>query len=148
MRPLYLLLGISITFVIIIFIASIILFRNSENRQTNENTVPTPVSNQDESSGFGPAADFPDQPPPRTNPTYLQKIEEQPFWEMLPYYGETFLVEYKSSDEKIVITTIDPGRVSNREELILQYRQQARNWLTQNGAILNQLTIEYVISSP
>lgn len=82
---------------------------------------------------------------PTIKPSYLQKIKEQPFWEMLPHYDPSkhFFIEYKDSDDKIVITTFGRGQVEFYQKDTLVYRQEALTWLQANGAKLNQLTIEY-----
>ena len=78
-------------------------------------------------------------------PSYLEKIKEQPFWEILPYYDplKHFVIEYKDSDDKILITTFARGQEENFQKDTLSYREEAREWLQTNGAKLNQLRIEY-----
>ena len=92
--------------------------------------TPTPVP--------GPAAERTDHSVPETNPAYLQKIAREPFWEKLPHWGKTYKIEYKDSDDKILITTIN-GTTTQ----ITSYREEATTWLRQNGARLESLTIEY-----
>ncbi len=79
------------------------------------------------------------------NPTYIQKVRQEPFWNMLPYYDAMnhYVIEYKDSDDKIVITTFGRGQEENFQKDTLSYRQEARDWLQANGARLNQLSIIY-----
>lgn len=69
------------------------------------------------------------------NPTYTNKIEREPFWEMLPYYSLRFKIEYKDSADKIVITTM--GEEPQKQ------KDAALRWLEANGATIESLTIEY-----
>jgi len=79
-------------------------------------------------------------PPYRVNPTFTEKIKREPFWTMLPYFGDTFKVEYKDSDDKIIITTLN-----GTAEQVRSYQTAAVNWLKTNGGPINRLTIEYKI---
>lgn len=78
------------------------------------------------------------------NPTYVQKIKQQPFWEELPYYTDHYKIVYKDSDDKLIITTFGRGQIDNYRNDSLKYRQEARDWLVENGAELEKLRIEYV----
>lgn len=70
--------------------------------------------------------------------SYNQRKAEFPFIVYLPYQTNNFKVEITSSDE-IVITTY--GQSASQTQA---YRQQALNWLTQNGGNVSQLKIQYV----
>lgn len=78
------------------------------------------------------------------NPTYTQLLKTQPFWDMLPHYGDTFLVEYKQSSETIQITTLTPPEGPTKNTQIQKYRQDALAWLEANGAKLEELRIVYI----
>lgn len=131
---------------LVLFVAAIafLLFSNGQNSANTtpvEESLPTPTINQDDQ--IHESAEKESQPLESPNPTFTELLKTQPFWDMMPYYGQNFLVEYFQSGETIIITTVDPGDVPKRAELMNQYRQEARDWLTDNGAILNELTIEY-----
>lgn len=76
-------------------------------------------------------------PPPPPNPAYLEKIRREPFWEDLPYFSDNYKIEYTDSNDLFIITTFLPA--SNTEV----YKQDALTWLQENGADLNELTIEF-----
>lgn len=82
------------------------------------------------------------------NPKYVELLKTQPFWDMLPHYGSTFLVEYKQSNKIIQITTIIPPDGPSKNSLIQKYRQEALDWLKSNGAQLESLRITFIPNTP
>lgn len=136
MKSSYFLIGISLFLVIVVIV--IVLLQVFTQNPATKGPFPTPTRfplHSEES------IDYDEPPPPGTNPAYLQKIEEQPFWEMLPYFTTSYKIEYKDSDNKIVITTI-----SGTPEQIGEYRNSAVSWLRSNGARTDSLRFEYVIA--
>ena len=129
-KQIYIIVGVSLFFGIIIVIVGLSTLLRATTNIGNRILTPTPIP--------GPAAERTNHSVPETNPAYLQKIAQEPFWEKLPYWGEAYKIEYKDSDDKILITTLN-GTTTQ----ITSYRNDALTWLRQNGARLESLTIEY-----
>lgn len=138
-KPLYLLLGISIVLALVVMGVAVMFLLRDTNSQTLTDQALLPTTDPSGATQF----DYHEHDQPEPNPEYLKLITEQPYRNMLPHYDETFLVEYKQSTDTIVVTTIDPGNVQYRTQLMNGYREQARAWLGKNGANLDELNIEY-----
>lgn len=83
---------------------------------------------------------------PTQNPEYLEKIKKEPFWDKLPYWSpqKTFVIEYKDSDDYILITTFAKKGSSTFTQDTLKYRQEALSWLRANGLTsLSKILIKY-----
>lgn len=72
---------------------------------------------------------------PTQNPEYLEKLKKEPFWDKLPYWSpqKTFVIEYKDSDDYILITTFAKKESPTFNQDTLHYRQEALSWLQANG---------------
>jgi hypothetical protein len=72
---------------------------------------------------------------PTQNPEYLEKLKKEPFWDKLPYWSpqKTFVIEYKDSDDYLLITTFAKKDSPTFTQDTLRYRQEALSWLQTNG---------------
>lgn len=78
------------------------------------------------------------KPPPSPNPTYIEKVRREPFWEKLPYFSQNYKIEYRDSSDTVIVTTFLPA---SKTEI---YKEEAILWLRSNGAKVDALKIEYV----
>lgn len=138
------LLFFAVGLVSVFFIVLIIIFITSSNQNRSpglQSPTPAETNTADTEILDLHEEDTPIDP----DPTYTELLTEQPFWDLLPYRQESFLIERIMHNNTIRITTLDPGAANpNRQQLIESYRSLALNWLTNNGAFLGDLTIEYV----
>jgi hypothetical protein len=78
------------------------------------------------------------------NPNYVEKLQKEPFWAKLPYWTDRYKIEYKDSADKLVITLFIPPTANGTES---QFTQEAKtaalDWLRDNGAHVESLTIEF-----
>lgn len=135
----YILIAVATSLLLVVMISIFFLLQNRMSTSLSQNPTPTmfptPKIKYDEQYKYH---NHIDKPPPKPNPTYLQKIKDEPFWEMLPHWSNTYKIEYKDSADKIIITTINGTEAETNS-----YKESARNWLQTNGAKLNELSIEY-----
>ena len=128
---------------VVLFIVLINLPSLPKKQETTVTFTPTPVrENNSQSTGV-------DEKPliPTPNPTYDAKVRREPFWIRLPHWTEHYKIEYKHSANVILIHLFLPDSASNTEKnsLQVQYRNEALEWLRDNGANTENLTIQYRI---
>ena len=137
----YLLFAVAGLLIIIVLYFVLRLVGGSPEGSTSPSPTPSNLS-EEQGTGFQGHGEEPPFPSP--NPTYIELLKTQPFWDLLPYRTDTYLIEHIMHNNTIQITTIIPGTNSpEKERLIENYREDARDWLTQNGANLDQLRIIY-----
>jgi hypothetical protein len=128
-------IALGIFFIIVLSIIFLIIFRpkNSTSTPVVPDALPTTTVTDEVKKTADEIPLIPTQ-----SPEYLEKITREPFWEMLPYYQDTYKIEYFDSADKIVITTV--RGTQNQTQI---YQDAAKNWLEANGAVLNNLQLEY-----
>ncbi|MBI5045381.1 MAG: hypothetical protein HZC02_05660 [Candidatus Levybacteria bacterium] len=111
----------------------------SEKPESNKNT-PIPTATPTTPPLPIDQKDIDEDLAPTQNPSYIKKINEQKFWNLLPYWSPNkhFKIEYKDSKDYILVTIF-----TNDASLTSPFQKEATTWLTQNGAQLENLTIKY-----
>lgn len=128
---------------VVIFIVLISLPSVTTQQGTTGTASPTPVRR-----GATHSTTVDEKPLiPTPNPTYDAKVRKEPFWIRLPHWTTRYKIEYKHSANVIIIHLFLPTTASNTEKnaLQLQYRDEALQWLKANGAVLEELNIQYRI---
>lgn len=126
-----------------VILVSILAFI-SENPKPNK-PIPTPTTSPTiQNPPLVDQGDIDKELAPTQDPSYLEKIKNQRFWNLLPYWSPNrhFKIEYKDSADYILITIF-----TKDTSLTSSYQREASSWLIQNGANLEDLTIEYQIEN-
>jgi hypothetical protein len=142
---------LGICFLLLISIVIYILLLNRPSGENNlpvpsptpysvvpgNNTKPTPVPIYGESGFTSEETRTYLEIRRRAENAYQTRLREMPFITRLPYSNAHFKIEITAVSDTIYISTFGPPSFQAR------YREEAINWIRQNGGIPENLTISY-----
>ncbi|MBI4097150.1 MAG: hypothetical protein HY428_01925 [Candidatus Levybacteria bacterium] len=79
----------------------------------------------------------------RSDDAYTERRKRLPFIVFLPYQTSHFKVEIMSTSDTVTVTTF-----ASTQQNHLRYQEEAKNWLTANGANFQFFTLRYIPESP